>query len=119
MIYTAENRALAMAEVVVHLSAASLPRDFVMLTITIPPEAELMNLDPDQLSPGWNAFPHGLETQKMGDEFIRSGEALAMKVPSAVVQGDFNILINPLHSKINEVRVAEVEDFPMDDRLFA
>lgn len=116
MIYTAESRALAMAEVVVHLSAASLPRDFVMLTIELPPK--MKHLDTEQLPPDWNAFPHRLHTQKMGDEFIQSGEALAMKVPSAVVQGDFNILINPLHPKMNEVRVADIQDFLIDDRFF-
>ena len=36
IIYCAQNRALAMAEVLVHLSLATLPNDFVMLTIDIP-----------------------------------------------------------------------------------
>ncbi|HRG64384.1 MAG TPA: RES family NAD+ phosphorylase, partial [Saprospiraceae bacterium] len=36
MVYTAQNRSLAMAEVLVHLSLGMLPDDFRMLTIWIP-----------------------------------------------------------------------------------
>jgi len=36
LIYCASNRSLAMAEVAVHFSLATLPNDFVMLTIFIP-----------------------------------------------------------------------------------
>ena len=70
-----------------------------------------------ELEPTWNAYPHHIETQKLGDEFIRSSSALALKVPSAVVQGDFNYLINPLHGDIGDVVLAEVEDFLVDGRL--
>ena len=36
IIYTAESRALAMAEVAVHLTLATLPSDYVMIEIEIP-----------------------------------------------------------------------------------
>ena len=36
IIYSAESRALAMAEVAVHLTLATLPSDYVMIEIDIP-----------------------------------------------------------------------------------
>ncbi len=36
IIYTAQNRSLAMAEIAVHFSLSMLPRDYRMLTIHVP-----------------------------------------------------------------------------------
>lgn len=36
MVYTAQSRALAMAEVAVHLSLISLPEDYMMITLELP-----------------------------------------------------------------------------------
>ncbi|MFM7585785.1 MAG: RES domain-containing protein [Bacteroidota bacterium] len=43
MIYTAQNRSLAMAEVAVHLTLATLTDDYMMLTIDIPDDIKLIN----------------------------------------------------------------------------
>ncbi len=45
IVYCAQSRALAMAEVVVHLSLAVVPKDFVMLTIIIPEDIIVNELD--------------------------------------------------------------------------
>lgn len=41
-----------------------------------------------------------------------------MKVPSAVVQGDFNYLINPQHPDFKKVKIIKKEKFSFDQRLF-
>lgn len=118
MIYTAENRSLAMAEVLVHLSLAMLPRDFMMLTIFIPDEIEVFNLPASKLSDGWNNFPHKRITQELGDLFIHEKQYAVMRVPSVVTQGDFNLLINPGHPLFKEVSIVRKEPFPFDERIF-
>ena len=50
IIYCAQNRALAMAEVLVHLPLAALPKDFVMITITIPDDVSMEILDSNKLN---------------------------------------------------------------------
>ena len=40
-----------------------------------------------------------------------------MRVPSAVVEQEYNILINPLHSDMRQVRLQRVEKFEFDKRL--
>ncbi len=118
MIYTAESRALAMAEVAVHLTLATLPSDFVMIEIDIPDTIATQILDIKTLSPTWNTHPPTVETQQIGDQFIDEGEELILKVPSAVVKGDFNYLINPHHPYIKHISLIEITDFPFDNRLF-
>jgi RES domain-containing protein len=41
-----------------------------------------------------------------------------MKVPSAVVQGDFNYLINPFHKDYSRIKIVSTERFSFDNRLF-
>ncbi|MFN5606923.1 MAG: RES family NAD+ phosphorylase [Bacteroidota bacterium] len=54
----------------------------------------------------------------MGDEIIRKNEIVALRVPSAVVPGDSNIIINPLHPSIKHIKVLKEENFAFDGRLF-
>lgn len=118
LIYTAANRSLAMAEVVVHLSLASLPEDFVMIEINIPDSVGLIEIQKDHLPEDWNTFPHSSYTQKIGDELVFKNQYCLLKVPSAVTQGDFNILINPRHPEFQSIKVTAIAKFPFDRRLF-
>ena len=53
---------------------------------------EVLNVH--KLQKDWNVFPNSFTTQLLGDDFINRNEACVLKVPSAVVKGDFNFLIN-------------------------
>ena len=119
IIYTAQSRALALAEVAVHLTVATLPDDFVMVEIELPDQMAIAKLDPEDLPKRWNVFPYNLQTQNFGDDFVRTSEKAVLRVPSAVVPGDFNYLINPRHSEFGEIKISKIEDFPMDNRLFS
>jgi RES domain-containing protein len=118
IVYCAESRALAMAEVAVHLSLASLPDDFVMVEIDIPSDVSVKSFPLDELPENWNSFPHLLHTQKIGDDFDSLRESCVLKVPSAVVPGDFNILINPHHPEAASIKIVDQMDFPFDKRIF-
>ena len=117
LIYTAESRALAMAEVFVHLSLAMLPDDFCMLTIDVPDSVTVSSLDLMTLPANWADFPPNHLTCKAGDLFVAEREACVLKVPSAVVMGDFNYLINPGHVDFPLIRIADVSDFTFDRRM--
>lgn len=118
MIYTSESRALAMAEVIVHLSLAVFPKDFVLLEIEIPDAITKKKLNLKELPEGWNAFPHHPATQQIGDAFIRDGQYAVLQVPSAVVNGDSNYLINPFHIDFEKISIQNATDFPFDNRIF-
>ena len=118
IIYTAESRALAMAEVVVHLSLATLPSDFVMLTISIPDTIEISEVKMADLQSDWNVFPSSFHTAVIGDRFIQQNDFAILKAPSAVVKGDFNFLINPFHQDFKQIQITDQIDFPFDKRIF-
>lgn len=118
LIYTASNRSLAMAEVAVHLTLATLPKDYVMLTIYLPDDVSLQKLTAADLPDDWNAFPHPNSTQSVGDKFISDNKYCVLQIPSAVTQGDFNLLVNPYHSEFSKIKIVEIEKFPFDERIF-
>jgi RES domain-containing protein len=118
MLYTGESRALCTAEAAVHIPLRSVPEDYMMIMIEIPDDAVIEPLLPEKLESDWNSFPYSHSTQLLGDDFIKRNQALALRVPSAVVQGDYNYLLNPLHADFTNLRILEVVPFGFDNRLF-
>jgi RES domain-containing protein len=118
LIYTAGNRSLAMAEIAVHFTLATLPPDYVMSTIFIPSGISLKKINTAHLPLDWNTFPHSLSTQAIGDKFVGDGDYCVLQVPSAVTQGDYNLLINPNHPEFKGIKIIEIEKFPFDKRIF-
>ncbi len=118
MVYTASSRALAMAEVLVHLSTDLIPNDFEMLSIQVPDDVLIQDLDEELLPSEWNSFSKVFVTQRIGDQFVREGKSCCLKVPSVVVPGDYNFLLNPVHPDFPKVKIVASRDFPFDTRFF-
>ena len=108
IIYTASNRSLAMAEVAVHFTLATLPTDYI----------SLQKLNISDLPKDWNTFPHPISTQAIGDKFIAANKHCILQIPSSVTQGDYNLLINPNHPDFARIKIIAVEKFPFDKRIF-
>lgn len=88
-----------------------------MLEIDIPSSVSIKTISKSKLPLGWHVFPHLIETQKIGDDFVGAGSHCILKVPSAVVEGDFSYLINAAHSDFSKIKINSVSDFPIDRRL--
>lgn len=118
ILYTAQSRALATLEVAVHLALTNVPKNYYLSAIQIPDEL-IVDYDQKRLkNKNWKSIPPINFTQTEGDHFIKENSALILKVPSAIVQGDFNYLINPVHKEFSKVKIIESELFSFDSRLF-
>lgn len=117
IIYTAESRALALTEILVHLNPQLIPKDFRLLEIEIPDDLSSQRVEAMQLPSKWNLNPPLVATQKIGDSFIAESAKALLVVPSAVVPGDQNILINPHHPRFGEIQIRQNLPFPIDPRL--
>ncbi len=118
LIYTARNRSLAMAEVAVHFTLATMPEDYVMITIDISDSTETKQLKVADLPTGWKDFPHPPSTQKIGDDFVNENKYCILIIPSVVTQGDYNVLINPYHKDFGKIKTTRIDKFPFDKRIF-
>jgi len=117
VIYTSETRSLATVELLVHLSLSFAPTDLKIATIEIPDEPAAEEVEVAALPPNWRGFPAPPELADLGTSWARSGRSLLLRVPSAVVKREYNILINPAHPQMALVVLAEIEDFLLDRRL--
>jgi len=117
VIYTSETRSLATVELLVHVSLSYTPTDLKIAIIEIPDEPAPEEVDGAALPPNWRGFPAPPELAHLGTSWARSGRSLLLRVPSAVVEHEYNMLINPAHPDIARVVLAKVEDFRLDRRL--
>jgi RES domain-containing protein len=115
-VYCAESRALAALEVLVHVEEVSdfVAHDWVIASASIP---ESLIEHPSKLPGDWRVYPYGHATQTFGAEWIRSGRSVALRVPSAVVLGEFNYLLNPQHPDFSKVSTGKPGPFQFDPRL--
>ncbi|WP_207430013.1 RES family NAD+ phosphorylase [Sabulibacter ruber] len=118
MLYTCESRALCTTEIAVHTPLGIVPFDYWLITLEVPDDLPIKELPLDELPEDWKSFPHPNDTQLIGDAFVREGKYVGMKVPSAVVQGDYNYLFNPRHPQFTQIGLDSTEPFPFDERLF-
>jgi RES domain-containing protein len=118
LLYTSDSRALCITEVAVHIPLGIVPVDYSLGVIEIPDASMIQAIELDQLPSDWKSFPHSASTQTIGDEFIRGNKMLILKVPSAVVPGEFNYLINPAHPEFPTISLLRCEPFIFDERLF-
>jgi len=116
VVYTAESRALALAEMLVHLESAAVLSRYVVFQVEIE-ESSIAHLHLPDLPRNWRAEPAPRRLQTLGDEWLDSGKSAALRVPSAIVMGEFNYLLNPAHPNFSKLRIHAAEKFPIDRRL--
>ena len=116
VVYCSESRSLAMLEVLAHVEAPELlgRSAWVMVSARLPMERVEK---PARFPENWRRFPAPPETRRFGDAWITAGRSVALRVPSAVVPGEFNYVLNPGHPRFAEVKAGRPEAFAFDSRL--
>jgi len=118
VIYTSEHASLAAWEKIVHVASfENIPNNLQLVKIEIPNEIEIQTVPELVLFRGWDSFPFSNETVKYGTSFLRKKEYLALKVPSAIIPDEFNIILNPNHPEIVACKVTNTIPFLYDKRL--
>ena len=118
LVYTSESRALCTTEIAVHTPLGNLPIGYELITIEIPDEIQIKEVAIADLPFEWKLIPHSPASKKTGDSFVAEGKFLVLKVPSVVVPGDYNYLLNPSHPEFYKVKIKSIEPFNFDERLF-
>lgn len=114
IVYTATSRSLAALEILVHLEIRHAPADFVIIPADVPDELVTTLENPPQ---GWDVLPAGEASRRVGTSWVRGQASIGLRVPSVVVRGEHNVLVNPRHQEFGRVAIAEPEPFFFDPRL--
>lgn len=115
ILYTSSNVSLAILECLVHLPSVVKPPNLVLLTLEIP-DTEVAKIEINDLPENWDKKGYFDSVQQWGVDWLKSKASLAIMVPS-ITSADFNILINPLHSKFHSVKITGSRSITLDDRL--
>jgi RES domain-containing protein len=116
MVYLASSRALAVLEVLVHLSPTMFPGGFCIAEIEVPDDS-IQSISINELPVNWQDISPPMALKKVGDSFLKQQSKLLMKVPSAIVAEEYNYLLNPLHPDILKVKLLKQLPFNFDERL--
>lgn len=116
VVYTAGSLSLATLELLVHTPRAQLLTEFVVASCTFP-EVLVDELDESRLPSNWRDFPAPKELQQLGVEWLVSRSSPVLSVPSAVIPGERNYLINPEHEHFRSVDCSMSRPFEIDLRL--
>jgi RES domain-containing protein len=116
MVYCATSRALAALEFFVNLEPNEAPDDLLLAEAEIPGEL-VEQLDLGLLPADWREL-NNLTCRDLGSGWAMSGRSVALQVPSVVVEGDWNVLLNPRHTDFGKVRLSAPKPFHFDARMF-
>ena len=116
MIYTAQSQSLAVLEVLVHLDSPELLKKYVLFEVAVD-EAYVDALDPSKLPRNWTVDPAPSEVQTIGDDWAAGGTSAVLRVPSTLVPGESNFLLNPRHPDFRKLRIGKALLFLFDPRF--
>lgn len=117
VVYCAGSRALACLENLVHRSGEGLSANFKIAEIYIPDSLAVHQIDPNKLPGSWHRVDGYSVCQEIGKIWLDQQKTCIMRVPSSIIQEEWNVLINPNHPDFKDISIRNISDFSFDNRL--
>jgi len=116
VVYAAQSVSLAMLESLVHLQSDELLRRYVLFELSF--DAALVSVvDTAKLPRNWRQFPPPVAVQRLGDAWIAAAKTPIFRVPSVLVSGEHNYLLNPVHPDFSRIAIGLRQPVRFDPRL--
>lgn len=116
VVFAAQSRALAVLEALVHLDEPKHLDAYVLIPVNV--ESRLITkIRNSDLVEYWQDDPPPASLQRIGDEWVAAGTSAVLKVPSAIVPGESNFLLNPFHKDFPRIKIGAAQSFRFDARL--
>ncbi|MGZ3820220.1 MAG: RES family NAD+ phosphorylase [Mucilaginibacter sp.] len=121
VIYTGGSLALSCLEKLAHTSGTSLHAgDFSVTVYNLPEKLKIKEITLAQLvkhHAEWTRVINYPYTQAIGDQWLAARETAVLKVPSAIIDLEYNYLLNPAHVDFDKIKIAAIKAFSFDPRL--
>lgn len=117
VVYVSQQLAMAALEKYIHLPKPVPPSSrFVRFALDFG-EVTIKRIPAARLPASWDRSPPVLATQRIGDDWVSSGETAILAVPSALIAEEENYLLNPAHPDFKRIKIAPPEPFSLSPRL--
>ena len=116
VVYTAGSRSLASLEVLVHTEDTRLLADVQWMMIPVAIDEQLIEIA-KHLPEDWRQLPAPASTREFGSRWVMQARSPGLQVPSIVVDGEFNYVLNPRHADFRQLKIGAPVSFSFDPRL--
>jgi RES domain-containing protein len=117
VVYASCTKALAALESLVHLNPPVL---FTYVAFRLDFVDALVETFPAQALPAdWQTEPPPPSTKALGDAWVRESRSAVLALPSVIISGETNYLLNPAHPDFKKISIGKPEPFAFDPRLLA
>ncbi|AWW32487.1 RES domain-containing protein [Echinicola strongylocentroti] len=114
VLYTGENKEIALLETIVHTPPMLVPElDIVILKC---PD-NITSLSVEELPPNWKAYPAPTILAELGEKWVTKNKTVALKVPSCIIHSSHNFILNCQNPTYKEVKIIDRQPFHFDPRL--
>jgi RES domain-containing protein len=115
VLYTGENKEIALLETIVHTPSSLIPA-LDILTLEIPDDS-ITKLEITNLPKNWAVYPAPVVLSEIGEKWIKKGITIALRVPSCIIHSSHNYILNCRHPEYSRVRLIDQRNFKFDSRL--
>lgn len=113
VVYASGSKALAALESLVHLNPPVLFK-----YVAIPIEFDESLLEKVAALPvDWTEEPPPPVTKDIGDLWVKAARSAVLELPSVIIPGEPNYLLNPAHPDFKKIAIGKPEPFSFDPRL--
>ena len=115
VLYTGENKEIALLETIVLIPPMLIP-DLVILTIEIPDDS-IKEIELTQLPKNWVNYPAPTILSEIAENWVQKEETIALKVPSCIIHSSHNFILNCNHPDYKRIKILDQQNFYFDTRL--
>ena len=117
VVYTSGTLSLATLEYLVHVDSDILPDSLVSIRATIPDSLAIETIQVSDLPGDWKKTLIPVTLQERGTSWVNRAKSPVLKVPSVVIEHEWNYVLNPNHPDFRRITWDTAIAFSLDPRL--
>jgi RES domain-containing protein len=120
VVYVSATLSLAALELFIHFTRKDIKmsKSLLAIPVEIPDALRVMDVLVKDLKPGWDSSPPPDFTKDLGAEWVEKGISAILRVPSALIPEEQNLVINPKHKDFSMIVMRDPRPFALDDRVW-
>ena len=118
VLYSSGSRSLSTLELVVHRNAIKPSVAYRTMVISLSDDPSIHSIDRKELPKQWTKMQAYAQLQEIGSHWYQNKNSLVLKIPSAIIQQEYNYIINTKHPEFeSHIKLIRTENYFWDERL--
>lgn len=120
VVYVSETQSLAILELFIHFTRIDikLSKSLLKIPVEIPDSLKMIEISLKDLKPDWRSSPPPDSTRNIATQWAKKGVSAILRVPSAIIPEECNLVLNPKHADFVKIKIGEPRRFTLDERMW-